>query len=356
MHKKTVCFVAGKSGGHIIPCLTMAHEYKKRNSLNILFFSANSALDKRILAHNSLVDCHIMLLLSHVSASPVMRYPLALWQALISFIISIFYLIKHKPEKVISTGGIVSIPVCFAAFILRIPITLHELNATPGKTIKLLAPLATSLHICFEKTKNFFTKKQCLLTPYPIKQSLRNNNTSRQTACEMLNLDPHKKTLLILGGSQGSLFLNRCAQEWLQQTDLTPDQFQIIHQTGFQDKNNWEKMYQSHNITAHVFDYYDNLAHMYTAADSVLCRAGAGTLFELLFFKKSCLIIPLKTDATSHQIDNACAIRDGYPHLFHVLLQDECEKNMHLLFAHIDSSLMNCTLSKNGALKTQSYS
>lgn len=325
MKTKTICCVAGKSGGHIIPCLTVAQN--KHNNSNILFFSANSALDKTILAHNNAVSWHVMLPLSTRAGSFIKT----IWHACKSFMLSFFYLYKHKPTEIITTGGIVAIPTCLAGFILRIPITLYSLDAVPGKAIQALTPFATSIITPFFTAQKYFPAKKCSIAPYPIKYQETESTVDKQTAQKKLILSSTKKTILVLGGSQGSLFLNQCIQEFINSSSFNIDNIQIIHQTGSVDDTDWQKLYSSKNITAHVFSYYPDLALMYAAADLIICRAGAGTLFEVKFFNKPCIIIPLMTNTTTHQVDNALAMCTEYPELFYTLAQNDIEKNSIVL-------------------------
>src|SRR5262249_36276166 len=157
-----------KSGGHILPCLTLAQQFncpypsihssslrydehsgrtgiENQQEHTIIFFSTDASLDKAIL-HNqskqSLISHHITLALGQFSSIPVYRHIQIMWQLTHAWIKSLYHLHKHKPNKVISTGGLIAVPVCLAAWLLRIPIELYELNAVPGKAIKALAPIA----------------------------------------------------------------------------------------------------------------------------------------------------------------------------------------------------------------------
>ncbi len=329
MNTKTICCVAGKSGGHIIPCLTIARN-NNANKANILFFSANTPLDKTILSNNSMVSWHIMLPLSSRAGSIIKT----IWHAACSFMISFFYLCKHRPTEIITTGGIVTIPTCVAGFILRIPITLYSLDAVPGKAIQALTPLATSIVTPFATSQEYFPAHKCSVAPYPIKY--HTSSIDQIAALTQLQLSPHKKTLLILGGSQGSLFLNECMKHWIHDSSFMPKNIQIIHQTGSIDDTDWKQLYASKSVTAHVFSYYPDLALMYAAADLIICRAGAGTLFEIKFFNKPCIIIPLMTNTTTHQVDNARAMVSEYPELFCTLAQDDIEKDPTMLFMRIE--------------------
>lgn len=327
MDKHILCCVAGKSGGHIIPCLTIAQQSNSTEQ-QLLFFSSNTPLDNTILSDNKAVTWHVTLPLSTRSGS----YIKTIFNAISSFIISFFYLCKHRPTKIITTGGIVAIPTCIAGFILRIPIVIYSLDAVPGKAIKALTPFATSIVTCFASAQHYFPAHKCSVAAYPIKYQNTDNLIDQKYAQESLGLSHNKKTVVILGGSQGSLFLNECMKQWITDPSFDASALQIIHQTGAGDSTDWKSLYASHNVTAYVFSYHPNLALMYAAADVIVCRAGAGTLFEIKFFNKPCIIIPLSTNTTDHQVDNARAMANEYPELFTTIIQNDVEKNPTLLY------------------------
>lgn len=324
--KSTLCLVTGKSGGHIIPCLNIAQRWKEENHYStIVFFSTNSSLDHAIINHNKLVDIHIPLTFGTHA-----QYIRSIGHALKAFYISFKFFWRHKPEKIISTGGAVAIPVCLAAWVLRIPIELYELNAVPGKAIKFLSPFASRILVCFNYAQQFFSAHKCKYISYPI----RFNETDyihKEHALQYLRFSADKKTLFIIGGSQGSQYLNDLMREWIEQFTHIYNQIQIIHQTGT-DTFDWHNFYKTNNIPAHVFSYNNNLAHYYNAADLIISRAGAGLLFEIMFFKKQCLIIPLETKTTNHQRDNAYAMAQEYPALVTVMQQIEKEN----IFAYLN--------------------
>lgn len=335
MINQTICFVAGKSGGHIIPCLTLARSYHHKNpQLKTLFFSANTPLDKRIIDdNNQLVAWHVPLPLSSIARQSCLSYFTIFWNCLYSFFSSFYYLCKHRPQEIITTGGVVALPVCYAGFLLRIPITVHCLDAVPGKAIKALAPIASKITVCFTRAQKYL--KNATLASYPIKYIHHDQLIEPDVARTQLGLNPHKKTIVILGGSQGSLFLNECIKKWIQDPSFSSNTYQIIHQTGSLDSTDWKALYQQNTITAYVFNYQSDLSSVYAAADIIICRAGAGTLFEIQFFNKQCIVIPLKTQTTSHQVDNARAITEQYPDLFCLIDQELIEKQPNTLFSKL---------------------
>lgn len=91
---------------------------------------------------------------------------------------------------------------------------------------------------------------------------------------------------------------------------------QIIHQTGSFEQFDWVGFYHRLGIPALTFSYYEQVKDFYGLADLVICRAGAGTIFEIAFFGKPCIVIPLVASSTAHQVDNAREIAKQYPHLF----------------------------------------
>jgi len=170
--------------------------------------------------------------------------------------------------------------VYIAARCLRIPIELFELNVSPGKATKFLAPIARNINICFEQSRQHFPQKKCVIKPYP----LRFTQKQHMTDYAHFGLDDTKKTVMVLGGSQGSLFLNETIKEWVKRTNA--NDIQIIHQTGTHTQQ-WQEFYKKLDIPAFVFNYYAQLENLYPLTNLVICRAGAGTLFETLFFGES---------------------------------------------------------------------
>lgn len=335
-----ICFVAGKSGGHILPCITLAQQaVNKHPHYEVMFFSTASPFDKQLVNGNAIIKHYIPLSLSAFPKTNLLGYPKFLWRLMASFFTSFNYLRRLKPEVVISTGGYISIPVCLAARLLKIPVELYELNAIPGKAISFLAPLAHKIWICFEKTTQYLPAHKCTLTSYPIKFTDQTKDVTHQQALEAIGFTAGRKTILVLGGSQGSLFINAAMRILFEKNPTLKDKIQIIHQTGASDSTDWKAMYADLAIPSLVFSYSDELAAYYAAADLVICRSGAGTLAEVSFFNKLCVTIPLETATTNHQVDNAVAAVQMRPDLFKIVRQDEIEHDAQALFASINAGL-----------------
>lgn len=337
---KNICFVAGRSGGHIMPALTLADEYKKNHSTSrVLFFSTDTELETAIIRGNRTIDLYYPLIVCN-TPNRFYKMPIFAWHMIRAWATSIRILRAQKPESVVSTGGYIALPVCIAAWMLRIPISLWELNAVPGRATKLLAPFARTIHVCFAECARFFSPKKVVISPYPIRFANAPRSASQAPSLRMatadrriqLGLAPDKKTVLVLGGSQGSVYLNNLIKKWVIACPPQAQETQIIHQTGATDTTNWSEFYHQQGIQALVCAFSDDIETYYAASDLVICRAGAGSLFETAFFKKKAIVIPLEAQTTDHQVDNAYAIAQQYPHLFTVLRQQDIDKNPALFY------------------------
>lgn len=334
MTTQSIAFVAGRSGGHIIPALTLAHQIKENDpQTSIVFFTTTYPIDSAIIKkHGTTITEHVPLSLGSVPFYNVFKIFIFSINLCRAFFKALRVLKKHRPTRVVGTGGYVSIPVCLAARALSIPVHLYDFDAKPGKANRFLAKYASAIHICFEQAKAYLPEQKCHLAAYPIRFSASSKMQSPEQACTELGLHPNKKTIFINGGSQGSVFINACIKEWLELNPHLHSLIQIIHQTGGYDKTDWKMLYAQMEIPALVFNYRPDLAVCYNACDVIIMRAGAGSLFEALFFQKPVITIPLETSQTAHQKDNARALSQRHPNLVTMLTEHEIKQDNMIFF------------------------
>ena len=319
-----LCFVAGKSGGHLLPCITQAEKVLKSDTTSqVYLFSSGTPLDTKIMEKHPKIEHYIPATLDSIPYKQPWLFPFFIYNFISYFTHSIYKLYCIKPAKIISFGGLNSIPVCLAGKILGIPFELHELNVEPGQAVKFLSYFTDTVYICFTQTADYFKSKKCIVAPYPIRFTDADKFYDKQKLLQEWNLSADRKTIVILGGSQGSVFVNQAIKSCLEHNEHLANNIQIIHQIGIHDQDNYKEFYQSHNIPAVVFAYNEQLQNFYNLADVIICRAGAGTLFEVDFFKKPCVIIPLQTDLNDHQLKNAYAMERMHPENFSVVLQGD---------------------------------
>lgn len=323
----------------------LVDESLKDNNFNTLFFSTSSELDQTILNKNRFIDKFVALDLANVPGKNIFLYPKFIFNFSWAFCKSFANLLYYRPKLILTTGGYISVPVCLAAWVLNIPIELYELNVIPGKASKLISRFAEKINICFPETSKYFSNNQdnksnIVLSDYPIRFTKDNLLISQEKAKELLGFNPNKKVIFILGGSQGSQFINNLVLDYLNNNFNNFNNIEIIHQTNKEDLDNLKEFYNNKNIKALVFNYKDDLSLCYSASDIIVSRAGAGALAEILFFKKPAIIIPLETKANTHQVDNAKSVKSSYPEQIELLEQNILEKNNKRFFDLLNSKIL----------------
>lgn len=340
MKTLSICCVAGRSGGHIIPCLSFAQIFlRHEKNLNVLFFSSNTKLDHNLGKSSKIVHQQVALPLENISLKKWWRLPLVLLRFLFSFFISLHFLRKYKPETVISTGGFIAVPVCFAARLSGIRIELFELNVIPGKATKFLSRLVSVVRLCFPETKKYLPGVKTVVTDYPLRAECKLPKVKREILLKGLDLSIHKKTIFVLGGSQGSKALNELMVKIFKDQVKFNRKIQVIHQAGKGDPVAIKECYRKNKVQAKVFTFDKHIEQLYPAVDLVICRSGAGTLFETLHFKKKCITIPLQAPTTDHQKNNAEAFSKKYSHFFSTLSQKTIEDDPQILLFTIQKEL-----------------
>lgn len=322
MAVRKICFVAGYSAGHILPCIDL---YKKKyHDAKIVFFATTKKLDQKILTKEPSFT-NIFLHLPRISHMNITGYALLFLQFIIATIKSFYTLCKNKPERVVTTGSFIALPVCYAARLLRIPIDIYELNAHPGKTNKHIAPFATNIFTCFKRAQQQLAPLPTTLVNYP--QTVYPVTTQKNVTT--------KPIVLVLGGSQGSTSLNTIICNTLTHHPALHKKIDWIHQTGSQEYSKVAQWYKDQNIKSTIFSFADNLNHYLQRADLIICRAGAGTLFSIVAQKKTCITIPLRNVAENHQLLNAQELKKEFNQFITIIEQKDLAQNNDILYEHI---------------------
>lgn len=215
---------------------------------------------------------------------------------------------EFKPDAAVGVGGYASGPTLKVAGSMGIPTLIQEQNSYAGVTNKLLAKKACKICVAYEGMERFFDKGKIILTGNPVRQNLLNQQMSREDAIRSFNLDPTKKTVLIVGGSLGARTINNCVLNGLDQIRQSGVQF--IWQTGkFYINEAKEKVGHAENYPMlHTTDFITDMAAAYSAADLVISRAGAGSISEFCLLGKPVILVPSPNVAEDHQTKNALAL------------------------------------------------
>lgn len=205
---------------------------------------------------------------------------------------------KYKPDVIFSKGGFVAVPVVLAAKHYKIPVIIHESDMTPGLANKICIPSAAKICCNFPETMKYLPADKAVLTGSPIREELLKGD--RTSGLSYAHLSSDKPVLLVIGGSLGSVAVNKAVRSILPRL---LNHYQVIHICG---KGNLEESLIG--TEGYVqYEYVDApLKHLFAAADLVISRAGANSICELLALRKPNLLIPLSASASrGDQILNA---------------------------------------------------
>jgi len=295
---KTIIVTGGGSGGHIAPIRAIVPELsqtKKICWIGSSHFERNSAKDLNI-EFKHICSGKLRRYFSFKNITDIVRVQIGFFQ-------SLFFMIKHRPEKIFSTGGFVSVPVVLAGWLLHIPIIIHEQSIGFGLANKIGGFCATKILLAFPESKKYIPKKwhdKIEVVGNPIRADLLKGKLSQLEDFLGQKLDNNKTLLYITGGGQGSILINNVVFENI---DYLSQHYYVIHQTG---KNG---IVEAQSIKCDDYFPYEfinqELADIYTCADIVVARSGAGTVNELAFFGIYSIFIPLQPTQDDEQMKNA---------------------------------------------------
>ena len=297
----------GGTGGHIFPAISIANAIKElRPDTDILFVGAEGRMEMHRVP---------------AAGYPIKGLPVAGFDRKnllknIPVLIKLFKsqrlarkIIKDfRPHAAVGVGGYASGPTLKVAGSNGIPTLLQEQNSYAGVTNKLLAKQAHKICVAYEGMERFFDKDKIILTGNPVRQGLRNHQLSREESIRFFNLDPSKKTILILGGSLGARTINQCLMSNLDKVKASGVQF--IWQTGkiYIDEARESVAKFGKLPMLHVTDFISDMATAYSAADLLISRAGAGSISEFCLLQKPVILVPSPNVSEDHQTKNALAL------------------------------------------------
>ena len=209
---------------------------------------------------------------------------------------------KFRPSVVLGMGGFTSTAPVLSARMRRLPAFIHESNAIPGRANRLAAKFATRVLLGFEEAESRLAGAPCVVTGTPVRKNL-GQPLDRATARRTFHLDPDKKTLLVMGGSQGAAGINQLL--FKAAPLLRGSGIQVIHFTGDHDDRLAAANYQRDEIPHYVSPFHHRMEEAYSAADVVVSRAGASSLSELSQFALPSILIPYPFATDDHQTANA---------------------------------------------------
>lgn len=307
-----VIISGGGTGGHIFPAIAIANAIKKEKpSAKILFVGANGRMEMEKVpqAGYEIKGLNI----AGFQRGSVLKN-LTLPFKLMGSLLAAYNIVRNfKPDVAIGVGGYASGPLLRAASFAGVPTVIQEQNSFAGVTNKILSKNARVICTAYEGMEKAFPSDKIVLTGNPVREEIVNTfykKTTAQdylgeTACEYFQLDKHRKTILIIGGSLGAKTLNQSVETALER--IKGSDVQILWQTGKIYFDECAKIAEDlSNLHARMF--IDKMDYAYACADVIISRAGALSISELQLVGKPVILVPSPNVAEDHQTHNAMAL------------------------------------------------
>lgn len=315
-NSKIIWFIGARSAGHIVPLFSIANKIKNNDKfIKKIFITTNTEIDKKSVKNLNLENnLHFEFDLPNLPKKNLYSFFKYIPLLIKSIYFSLKILFNYTPNKIIATGGYLSYLICKISSLFEIDIYLYSLDAIPGKAVSKISYFAKEINIVFESSLKYFSKKilnKIRIIDMPIR-FLESDLEDKNIVKKRLNAE-NKKVIFVMGGSQGSEEINNLILDNLNNlNENKKNNLFLIHQTGKNDFYKIKEFYLKNKIDNITFDYSSNLKDYYNAADIIISRAGASSLYEIVFFKKDAFIFPLKGEANDHQLKNALNIQNKY--------------------------------------------
>ncbi|MDD2482553.1 MAG: undecaprenyldiphospho-muramoylpentapeptide beta-N-acetylglucosaminyltransferase [Lutispora sp.] len=305
-----VIIAGGGTGGHIYPAVAIARGIiGKHKEADILFVGTERGMENSIIPREgfSFGKIKVRGFMRKVTFQNV----IAIKENMVSFIECRKIIKNFKPDIVIGTGGYVCGTMLMTAALLGIPTLIHEQNAFPGVTNRILSRFVDKIALTFSEASSFFYQKnKIVVTGNPLRNEI--TKISTEEGKETLGFDTQKPLLLIIGGSRGAKSINE--NSMLIAADCEKNkEYQLLHMTGESQFQSVISIYEKNGVpydSAHlkVTPYIHNAPYALAGADLIISRCGAGLISEITVLGKPSILIPYPYATDNHQEYNARAL------------------------------------------------
>ena len=301
----SIAFTGGGTGGHIYPGLAVASCLKLLVPHRVFWIGSEKGMDRAIVEKAGVEFFGIPSgkLRRYVS----LRNISDVFRVAAGFFAARRILKRERPAILFSKGGFVSVPPCAAAASLGIPVFTHESDYSPGLATRIISRFANRIFIAYRESARFFSDKaaaKICVSGNPIRPEFAAADPAQGRA--FLGLTSVQRILLVLGGSSGSLEINELVRAAL--PELTRH-YTVVHQTGDNDALSDGHLSDGRAGDNHYKPYAyfgEEIPHVIAAAELVLCRSGAGTIWECAGLRKPMVLVPLRGSGTrGDQVENA---------------------------------------------------
>lgn len=314
---------AGGTGGHIYPALAIINKFKqKEKNLEVLYIGTHNRMEKDIIPNENIKYVAIEI---YGFTKNIVNDIKCLFLLNKAYKKCINIMKEFKPDVVIGVGGYVTYPVIKAASKLGIKTFIHEQNAIPGKSNKVLSKYADVIGVSFEESIKYFKHNNIVMTGNPVGE---NAIDIKSASKDEFGLNKTKKLVLIVSGSLGSSSLNPKLKEFL--SSISKENYEVLLVTGKNYFDYFNNTKYSSNV--HLEPYINNLTRVMKMSDVMITRAGASTTIEIMSLNIPSIFIPSPNVANNHQYYNALALKNNNAGL----LIEEKDVNSNILKENIN--------------------
>lgn len=297
---KKLVIACGGTGGHLFPGIGVAEAWRQRGGEVLLLIS-----EKQIDTLAAEGYRHLQF-----ERIPTIGLPSLFSPKMIGFVSGFLKTFKKcrklfreaGADVVLGMGGFTSTPPLMAGKTLKLPTYIHESNAIPGRANLLNAKFADAVLVGFEICASRFQGRRTAVVGTPLRPSMV-KKPSREEALEFFGLSPDRRTVMIMGGSQGALRINELVAQSLDR--LIEANIQVLHITGPRDYEKMTEVFLAKRQAGTVVDFLNEVQYAYAVADLAICRAGASSSTELAYYGLPAVLIPFPYAADDHQTANA---------------------------------------------------
>jgi len=291
-----ILIMAGGTGGHVFPALAVADELRDQY-IDVAWIGTNKGIEAKLVPAAGFPLNFIKV--QGLRGNGVAGWLMAPFNLVKAVIEALSVIKQYKPDVVLGLGGFASGPGGVAAKLMGKPLIIHEQNAIPGLTNRLLATVATRVLEGFPNS--FKASQHALWVGNPVRESIEILPEPQQ------RLAKHKGAvhILVLGGSLGAKSLNSLLPQAFSSIKQT---IEIKHQCGVKHNEDCKQNYKNADVDAEVLAFIENMAEVYAWADLVICRAGALTIAEISAAGIGSLLVPYPYAVDDHQTRNASAL------------------------------------------------
>ena len=305
-------FTCGGTAGHINPALAIAQRIRElMPDAEILFVGAEGNMETELVPREGFPITTVKITNIQRSLKPdKILHNIKTARNVVTALASAKKIIKDfEPDAAIGTGGYVCYPVLRAASSLGVPTAVHESNAIPGLTTKMLQDKVDKIYVGFEESRSNYRKPDKVeVTGTPVRVDF--TAIPKEEAKEKLGLPVDKPLVVSVWGSLGAAFMNEIMVEFVERAVRKPS-FSLIHSAGKRGYANMKQKLTDSGCVNYgekgmdIREYIYNMPTVMAAADLVMCRSGASTLSELTLLGKPAILVPSPNVTNNHQEKNA---------------------------------------------------